>query len=187
MTSRLAKAQLARSCGSSSAQRFRQPESVAAISLLPCDPVMSARRFVLDASVAVEWFLPESMGSARYANDILAGIDQGALKPAVPDFWHYEVGSALLVAKRSKRIGAAKLRIAATLLEALQPETLVLQVTASEVIDAGLRYHLQGYDALYFELARRLDVPIASLDSGIRTACDVHKHPLLLLGAIHKA
>ena len=148
---------------------------------------MTARRFVLDASVALEWFLPESIGSARYANEILAGIDQGALKPTVPDFWHYEVGSVLLVAKRSKRIRAAKLKVAATLLQALQPETVVLQITASEVIDAGLRYHLQGYDALYFELARRLDVPIASLDSGIRTACEAHKHPFLVVGAIHTA
>lgn len=48
---------------------------------------MTARRFVLDGSVALKWFLPESMGSARYANDILAGIDQGTLKPAVPDFF----------------------------------------------------------------------------------------------------
>ena len=145
---------------------------------------MTARRFVLDASVALEWFLPESIGSARHANEILAGIDQGTLKPTVPDFWHYEVGSALLVAKRSKRIRAAKLKVAATLLQALQPETVVLQITASEVIDAGLRYHLQGYDALYFELAHRLEFPIASPDPRIRTACEVHKSSLLGLGAI---
>ena len=58
---------------------------------------------------------------------------------------------------------------------ALQLETLAVQLTAPEVIEAGLRYYLQGYDAVYFELARRLNVAIASLDGGIRTACKVHK------------
>ena len=42
---------------------------------------MTARRFVLDGSVALKWFLPESMGSARYANDILAARNQTP-KPA---------------------------------------------------------------------------------------------------------
>jgi len=35
------------------------------------------------------------------------------------------------------------------------------------------------HDAAYFELARRLRVPIASIDEGIRTACDVFGVELL--------
>ena len=65
------------------------------------------------------------------------------------------------------------------MLEGLQAEVFAVQLSVSEVVDTGLRYHLQGYDAVYFELARRLGVAIASLDRGIRTACVSHRVPLL--------
>lgn len=36
---------------------------------------MTAERFVLDASVSLEWFLPDGQGSAGYAADVLAAIE----------------------------------------------------------------------------------------------------------------
>jgi predicted nucleic acid-binding protein len=140
---------------------------------------MTVERFVLDASVSLEWFLPGDRSSAGYAADVLAAIESDQFTPVVPDLWHYEMASALLAAKRDRRISATKLRSAASQLTALQPATLSMQLTASQWIDAGARYHLQGYDAVYFELARRLLVPIASLDGGIRAACRAHKLNLL--------
>src|SRR5712692_5811782 len=71
---------------------------------------MPAKRFVLDASVAVEWFLPGGGPGGRYAEGILERIVGEELVPAVPDLWHYELGSVLIAAKRDKRISAAKLR-----------------------------------------------------------------------------
>ena len=145
-------------------------------------PGMAARQFVLDASVALEWFLPEAASIHPYAASVLAAIDRNDITPAVPDLWHYEVASALLTAKRSGRISAAKLKAATANLATFQSATLVLQLTAPEVIEAGLHYYLQGYDAVYFELARRLKAPMATLDGGIRTACAVHKVELLKFG-----
>jgi len=57
-------------------------------------------------------------------------------------------------------------------------ERIVLD--AAEVVDLGLRYHLQGYDVVYFELARRLGVPVATLDGGMRTACGIFRVKLLV-------
>jgi len=133
-----------------------------------CD--MPAERFVLDASVAVEWFLPGGGPGFRYASGILERIGKGELAPLVPDLWHYELGSVLIAAKRDKRVSAAKLRASQHLIRRLQPETLAIEIDAATVVDISQRYHLQGYDAVYFELARRLARPIASLDDGIRTA-----------------
>ncbi len=113
---------------------------------------MTAERFVLDASVSLEWFLPGGRNSAGYAADVLAGIESDQFAPVVPDLWHYEMASAPLSAKRHRRISATKLRSAASRLTALQPETLSIQLTASEWIDAGARYHLRCYDAVCFEL-----------------------------------
>ena len=93
--------------------------------------------------------------------------------PAVPDLWHYELGSVLVAAKRDNRISASKLRTCQATLRELEFETLAIELDAAEIIDLGLRYHLQGYDVVYFELARRLGIPIATLDGGIRTACGI--------------
>jgi predicted nucleic acid-binding protein len=132
---------------------------------------MPAERFVLDASVAVEWFLPGGGPRARYAEKILERISVGELLPVVPDLWHYELGSVLIAARRDKRISAAKLGTAQSALRALGVETLALELDASEVVELSRRFHLQGYDVVYFELARRLEIPIASIDGGIKTAC----------------
>ena len=140
---------------------------------------MSAERFVLDASVAVEWFLPGGGPGGRYAEKILERISAGELAPAVPDLWHYELGSVLTAAKRDRRITATKLRAAQIAIRGLQPETLAIELDAAALIDLSLQYHLQGYDAVYFELARRLNAPIASIDDGTRTACRIFGLELL--------
>lgn len=48
---------------------------------------MAAERIILDASVAVEWFLPGGGPGQRYAEGILERISAGELFPAVPDLW----------------------------------------------------------------------------------------------------
>ena len=140
---------------------------------------MVAERFVLDASVAIERFLPGSGTRGRYAERILERISAEALLPAVPDLWHYELGSVLIAAKRDGRISAAKLRASQLAIRGLQLETLAIELDAADLIDLSQRYHLQGYDVIYFELARRLTIPIASLDGGIKTACGVFGVELL--------
>jgi predicted nucleic acid-binding protein len=122
---------------------------------------MPAERFILDASVAVEWFLPGGGRHGLYAEKILEQIGTGQLIPAVPDIWHYEMGSVLIAARRDKRISAAKLGTAQIALRALGVETLAIELDAAELIDLSQRYHMQGYDVVYFELARRLAIPIA--------------------------
>src|SRR5882672_7032012 len=86
---------------------------------------MPAERFVLDASVAVEWFLPGGGPGGRYAEGILERIGGEELVPAVPDLWHYELGSVLIAARRDKRISAAKLRASQLAIRGLKPETLI--------------------------------------------------------------
>jgi hypothetical protein len=49
-------------------------------------------------------------------------------------------------------------------------ETLAVELDAAEVVNLGLRCHQQGYDVVYFELARRFGVAVAMLDGGMRTS-----------------
>lgn len=60
---------------------------------------MPAERFVLDVSVAVEWFLPSSGSRGKYAEEILERISVGELIPTVPDLWHYEIGDRSTAAR----------------------------------------------------------------------------------------
>ncbi len=100
---------------------------------------MPAERFVLDASVAVEWFLPGGGPGGRYAEGILERIGGEELVPAVPDLWHYELGSVLIAAKRDKRISAAKLRASQRAIRGLKPETLNQPVFPDSSLTAARR------------------------------------------------
>ncbi len=46
--------------------------------------------------------------------------------------------------------------------------------TPRHVVELADRYHLQGYDALYFDLAHQLKLPLATLDDGRRQAAKSH-------------
>jgi len=140
---------------------------------------MSGERFVLDASVAVEWFLPGSGPQVHYAESVLERIGSEGLLPTVPDLWHYEVGSVLIAATRARRISATKLRAAKLAIRGLHLDSMVLEIDAVALMELSQRYHLQGYDTVYFELARRLEIPIASIDGGIKEACRTFKVELL--------
>ena len=55
------------------------------------------------------------------------------------------------------------------------PERAAYAATVSAaVVDLASRYHLQGYDALYFHLARSMGLPLATLDHGHRQAARTH-------------
>lgn len=134
---------------------------------------MAFKRVVLDASVTIEWVIPGKPSAADYAAKVLAAIEARDRLPMVPDLWHYEVGSVLIAAKR-RRISAKRLREAGELLATLRPFTINPRLTAADVIAKATEFHLQGYDSIYFDLAHRLNVPIATTDGGMRTAARTH-------------
>lgn len=139
-----------------------------------------SERFVLDASVALAWFLDESSANKRYASDILDRINAGA-EVLVPEHWHYEVGSVLVRVYRDRALSRSRLGAAVALLDAMTIRTVTMGIRASTVIALAQRYHLQGYDALYFHLAVTRALPIATIEGGLRTACAAHAVELVSL------
>ena len=89
------------------------------------------------------------------------------------------LGRAASISRKFAPHDMAAERIVLDASVAVEFETLAVELDAAEVIDLGLRYHLQGYDVVYFELARRLGVPVATLDGGMRTACGIFRVKLL--------
>jgi predicted nucleic acid-binding protein len=65
------------------------------------------------------------------------------------------------------------------LLGALDLETHQLALEVPHVTDLAARYHLSAHDAVYFHLAKSLNLALATFDGGMRTACRVHGVKLL--------
>ncbi|HTU22754.1 MAG TPA: type II toxin-antitoxin system VapC family toxin [Gemmataceae bacterium] len=127
-----------------------------------------ATRFVLDGSVTLVWaFEDETDPYAEAVADSLADV------PAiVPALWRLELANALLVGERRSRITEAKVSQFLTLLQSLPisvDDETALRAWPDTLPLARL-HDLTVYDAAYLELAVRLGLPLASLDTHLKEA-----------------
>ncbi len=132
--------------------------------------------FVLDASVAVAWLLPDEVRAGLEAlQDSL--VDEGAIVPAL---WPIEVGNALLVAARRGRINLKELEPLVRAIQALQIEidTATAEHALTRTLELARQHRLTTYDATYLELAIRTGLPLATLDRDLRRACTAEHIPL---------
>ncbi len=124
--------------------------------------------FVLDASLALQWFLEDESGR-QYGLSVLASLS--SKRAAVPILWFYEVGNGLLMAHRRKRISFDQIDGFLTRLKALPIDTA--QEAPSEILELPVlaqKYSLTNYDAAYLALALRLNLPLATTDADLRKA-----------------
>ncbi|OFV93164.1 MAG: hypothetical protein A3H28_17515 [Acidobacteria bacterium RIFCSPLOWO2_02_FULL_61_28] len=132
-----------------------------------------ATELVLDASVSLAWFLKETPERAAYAAAVNVAAVEGAILH-VPVQWGVEMGHVLLREYRRKVLKRGKLREALEDLDNFDIYVHIELFTARRVVELARRYHLQGYDALYFDLARSLKLPLATLDHGHRQAAEAY-------------
>lgn len=125
-------------------------------------------QFVLDCSVAISWCLVDE--NDDYANAILAMMPDS--KAFVPGIWSLEIANTLIVAERRNRITQEQSEQAIALLQ-----SLLIQVdlfTDAKALNATLKLARQeglaAYDAAYLELALRLQLPLATLDTRLAEA-----------------
>jgi predicted nucleic acid-binding protein len=127
--------------------------------------------FVLDASLALQWFL-EDESDRQYGLDVLAGLS--AQRAIVPMLWFYEVGNGLLMAYRRKRITFDQIAGFLTRLKGLPIEAAAQ--TPDELLDLpalAQKHNLTNYDAAYLALALRFKLPLATTDADLRSAAAV--------------
>ena len=125
-------------------------------------------QFVLDCSVAISWCLVDENNG--YANAILAMMPDS--EAFVPGIWSLEIANTLVVAERRNRITQEQSEQAIALLHSLLIQ--VDLVTDAKALDATLKLARQeglaAYDAAYLELALRLQLPLATLDTQLAEA-----------------
>lgn len=116
-------------------------------------------RYVVDASVAVKWYVPEQ-GSERAAQWLEGGHELLAPDLLLAEFanilWK-KVARGVLAASAATEVLAAFLDTAPVAIYPAAPYTLA-------ALDLAVRYGRTAYDALYLALAVAEDCPLLTAD-----------------------
>ena len=143
---------------------------------------MTAGGFVLDASVTIRWALKDGSAADRtFADQVLDSF--AATFALVPALWYTETIHLLRCAEDDGKFGESALtgfvyRLGQLPIEldAAAPSGVQLAVAA-----ISREFKLTGYDAQYLELARRRNMPLATLDKDLRKASKKAGVPIYLL------
>ena len=129
---------------------------------------------VLDASIFMASIFHEENFRDQADNAIGKALEVGAV---VPEFWHYEIRNALLKTERQPRITVGEADAARRSLQGLP---LVTEATPDfdAVMSLARRRGLTYYDAIYVELAVRLDAALATLDQAMMRAAEAEGVPV---------
>jgi predicted nucleic acid-binding protein len=124
--------------------------------------------FVLDSSMALSWCFtdeqtPESL-------EVLKLSKTRAV--FVPLLWHLEMANVLGISFRKGRLSGDDLSLALKVFAALEIHTdaLVHEIRKSLLLPLMQAFSLTAYDAVYLELAMRLNLPLATLDAALLAA-----------------
>jgi predicted nucleic acid-binding protein len=133
-------------------------------------------RIVIDASVALPWFFAdEKCGQADLL--LTETYRDGA---TVPVLWPIEVGNALMMGFRRRRISEFDWRKSLATLERIPItiEPLNHKLALANVPPLAQKYGLTFYDAMYLDLAIRLSLPLATFDAKLQQAAVAASVPL---------
>lgn len=134
--------------------------------------------FVLDSSLTLAFVFKDEV--TQDTEKILDSLGRGS-KAFTPALWRWEVGNALLMGEKRKRLTATESNRHLTLLHALPIE--IDEAGPREAWNAApvlaRKHQLTLYDAAYLELALRRGLALGSLDTDLRKAAKVEKVPIL--------
>jgi len=128
------------------------------------------KRFVLDASVSLRWFLDDSV--SPYADRVKHLLIKGG-RAVVPALWHLEMSNGLAVAERRSILSTADVDQALLDIEQIVAQgvdTSSIFVSSRQALVTARAFKLSAYDAVYLDLARHERLPLASLDQRLRAA-----------------
>ena len=133
--------------------------------------------FVVDSSITLTWCFEDE--ATEEADALLIPLaNEGAHAPSL---WPLEVFNALIMAQRRKRITEKQRHGMIALLHALpiilDADTADQAWTVTNLLADQFRLTLYG--ASYLELAQRLNIPLATLDTDLRAAANAIDVPLL--------
>lgn len=121
--------------------------------------------FIVDASVAASWFLPDEQSEADDRLIAALGVSPGL----VPSLFWFETRNLFVMAERRGRLNPGM-----ALAIALKLRTLPLQDGGTgndvTVVELALKHGLSAYDASYVTLAKANAMPLATVDRKMAAA-----------------
>ena len=130
------------------------------------------RAVVLDANAALDWFIPSEVGDA-YSQPLAVIAGETGTRFRVP--LHFDIEVARILVNRHKRdpqqFSAKWLAEALHVLDILPIDSVAPGINFKLLGELSKAYNLAVPDVPYFHLARMMEIPIASRDRGIVSAC----------------
>jgi len=136
----------------------------------------------LDSSVTMAWCFEDEW--SPLAEGVLDRLRHGVAY--VPAIWPLEVGNALLIGERRRRLSPADRSRFVALLADLSisvDDTPGLAVLLGPVSVVARGHNLSLYDASYLDLAMRRGLPLATLDRRLQEAAERMGVSLVAVGA----
>ena len=121
--------------------------------------------FVVDASIAASWFLPDEATPSATALARRAAREY----PTVPSLFLHEMRNLLIMALRRGRVGETHVRQQFEELEKLR-KTIADPRESGAILRLAVKHGLTGYDAIYLALAIDKGLPLATLDKPLAAA-----------------
>lgn len=125
--------------------------------------------FVLDAAVTMGWCF--AAHADPYCRRVLEALNED--RAIAPEIWLHEVTNVLLVSERRRRLTLGQ---SDEFLSRLRQFPIEVESVAGktpwpgEVFRVARAHDLTTYDAAYLELAQRRKLPLATLDTALRSA-----------------
>ena len=127
-------------------------------------------RFVLDASVALAWFVDNPV--AAYAVRVRKSLARDA-RALVPGLWHLEMANGFAVAERRGILTSANSTAGIAAIEQLLVQSIENSadfISLRQVLTTARDFQLSAHDAVYLDTARRQQLPIATLNRRLLSA-----------------
>ena len=127
-------------------------------------------RFVLDASVGLAWVVDANPDP--YAAGVQRRVNSGD-RATVPAFWQLEISNVLAVVQRRGQLNAKEIDEGLKYYEgflARHTDIITALPSMRELLRKALELGLTSYDAMYIDLALTENLPLATLDKGLRAA-----------------
>ena len=125
---------------------------------------------VVDASVALAWVLPDTEQNVAYSARVADAGISGSNELVAPRLLTAECSYRLLKYGRQRRWGESKIAEFAETIDLFNMRYFESSSPMASLVRFAVRYHVQGYDAVYLGLALHLGAKIATFDGGLRTA-----------------
>jgi len=131
--------------------------------------------FVIDCSASVPWYLRDE--ASEFCDQLGLAVHRSEVW--VPSLWRPELVNALINAERRKRMSGEQRRAVLKNADGLPLRIDHEMPSVVELSELAVSHDLTPYDAVYFELARRRKLPLATLDAALVKAARAAKLPLI--------